>query len=127
EEHKVPGVHYAVTSEGVELPVIDVTHPSFAVDVSPAEQRELVEKFMAQELPLANWPAPLRKLFFQLATRGSVLAAGLRHAEGGFMSGMHTYLLKLGPKMLGEAYTKPVDRKIAATLPALGTRLRVQD
>ena len=40
---------------------------------------------------------------------------------------MHTYLLKLGPKMLGEAYSTPVDRKIAATLPALGVRLRVQD
>ena len=43
------------------------------------------------------------------------------------MSGMHTYLLKLGPEMLGSSYTKPVDRRIAAALPALGVRLRLQD
>jgi hypothetical protein len=29
--------------------------------------------------------------------------------------------------MLGEAYSKPVDRKIAAVLPSVGVRLRVQD
>jgi len=31
------------------------------------------------------------------------------------MSGMYTYLLKLGPEMLGNAYAKPIDRKIAAS------------
>jgi hypothetical protein len=30
---------------------------------------------------------------------------------------MHTYLLKLGPAMLGSAYAKPIDRRIAASLP----------
>jgi hypothetical protein len=29
--------------------------------------------------------------------------------------------------MLGSSYTKPVDRRIAAALPALGVRLRLQD
>ena len=43
------------------------------------------------------------------------------------MSGMYTYLLKLGPEMLGNAYAKPIDRKIAASLPVLGVRLRLQD
>ena len=127
EERKVPGVCYALTSQGVELPVIDVTHPAFALELSAIEQQELVKKFLAQKVPLANWPAPLRKLFFRLALRGSLLAAGLRNAEGGYMTGMHTYLLKLGPEMLGSAYTSPVDRKIAASLPALGTRLRVRE
>ena len=43
------------------------------------------------------------------------------------MSGMDTYLLKLGPGMLGKAYAKPIDQKIAASLPSLGVRLRLQD
>ena len=120
EERKVPGVCYALTSQGVELPVIDVTHPAFALELSAIEQQELVKKFLAQKVPLANWPAPLRKLFFRLALRGSLLAAGLRNAEGGYMTGMHTYLLKLGPEMLGSAYTSPVDRKIAASIARTG-------
>jgi hypothetical protein len=127
EEHKVPGVYYALTSEGLELPVIDVTHPAFALQVSAAEQQELVKKFMAQKLPLANWPALIRRLFFKFALRGSILAQGIGQARNGYLTGMNTYFLKLGPKMLGDAYSKPLDRKITATLPAFGTRLRVQD
>ena len=42
------------------------------------------------------------------------------------MSGMDTYLLKLGPQMLG-AYATPIDRRIAASLPSLSVRLRLQD
>ena len=127
EERKVPGVYYALTSDGLELPVVDVTHPAFALQVSADEQQELVKKFMAQKLPLAGLPAPIRRLFFKFALRGSILAEGIGHARNGYLTGMHTYLLKLGPEMLGGAYSKPVDRKITATLPALGTRLRVQD
>jgi len=42
------------------------------------------------------------------------------------MSGMHTYLLKLGPDMLG-GYATPIDRRIAGSLPSLSVRLRMQD
>jgi hypothetical protein len=127
EKNKKEGVHYAVTSDGVELPVVDVTHPAFAVTLSPAEQHALVDDFMRQGMPLADLPKPLRKLLLRFFLRGSVLAEGVRRSEGTFMTGMHTYLLKLGPQMLGNAYAKPVDRRIAAALPALGVRLRLQD
>ena len=43
------------------------------------------------------------------------------------MSGMHTYLLKIGPDMLVGDWAKPIDRRIAASLPVLGVRLRLQD
>src|SRR5262249_20944745 len=42
------------------------------------------------------------------------------------LSGMSTYLLKLGPDSLGEGAT-PIDRNIAASFPAFATRLRLQD
>jgi hypothetical protein len=127
EKNKVPGVRYALTTDGIEMPVVDVTHPAFALNISPDEQRELVAQFLKEELPLRKLAPPLRKLFFKFALRGSILAEGLGRAEGTYLSGMHTYLLKLGPKMLGAAYSNPVDRRIAASLPSLGVRLRVQD
>ena len=37
-------MHYAKTPEGVELPVIDVTHPAFAAPVTDEEQRAAVEQ-----------------------------------------------------------------------------------
>jgi hypothetical protein len=59
--------------------------------------------------------------------RGSVLASGIRGAQGTFLGGMSTYLLKLGPHNLGDAYAKPIDRRIASALPALAVRWRLAD
>jgi hypothetical protein len=56
-----------------------------------------------------------------------VLARGIGGAKQTFLGGMETYLLKLGPENLGSAYAKPMDRRIAASLPVLGVRLRLQD
>lgn len=106
---------------------MDVTHPAFALDIDEAKQRKLVDKFLSDGVPFSGVPSPLRNLLLRFFLRGSILAGGIQKAQGGFMSGMHTYLLKLGPEMLGSAYSSPVDRKIAAALPALGVRLRLQD
>jgi hypothetical protein len=35
EKNKRPGVIYPYNREGVELPVIDITHPAFAVENNP--------------------------------------------------------------------------------------------
>ncbi len=127
ETNKRPGVCYAITKEGVELPIVDVTHPAFALAVSDTEQKTMVETFLREGRPLDALPRPLRKLALHFFLRGSLLARGIRRAQGTFMSGMDTYLLKLGPEMLGSAYAKPIDRRIASALPALAVRLRLQD
>lgn len=127
ESNKIPGVQYALTTDGLELPVVDVTHPAFALTITDTEQRTLVEKFLQEKGPFAGLPSFLRNALQRLFLRGSMLANGIRQAQGTFMTGMHTYLLKLGPKMLCSAYAKPIDRRIAASLPVLAVRLRLQD
>jgi hypothetical protein len=124
EPNKRPGVYYAVTRDGVELPVVDVTHPAFALSITDSEQRDQVEKFLRQGVPLAILPKPLRELALRFLLRQSILAQGIQRARSTFMSGMQTYLLKLGPEMLGSAYTKPIDRQIAAALPSFCVRLQ---
>jgi hypothetical protein len=47
-------------------------------------------------------------------------------ARGTFLSGLNTYLLKIGPDNLPEDF-QPIDRRIAASFPAVTTRLRLQD
>ena len=127
ELNKKPGVCYAFTNDGVELPVVDVSHPAFALNVTHSEQHQLVEAFLREGPPLHKLPSVVRNLLLRFFLRGSVLADGIRRSRAGFMSGMYTYLLKLGPEMLGNAYAKPIDCKIAASLPVLGVRLRLQD
>jgi hypothetical protein len=127
ETNKRPGVCYAFTGDGVELPVVDVTHPAFAISITDSEQKTLVEKFLRDGVPLAKLPKPLREIALRFLLRQSVLAQGIDQARGSFMSGMQTYLLKLGPEMLGSAYTKPIDRQIASAFPSFCVRLRLQD
>ena len=124
--NKRPGVCYAITSDGFELPVVDVSHPAFALTLADTEQQALVEEFLRRGTPLLRLPNAFRGLFLRFFLRGSVLAR-IGRSQGTFVSGMHTYLLKIGPDMLVGDWVKPIDRRIAASLPVLGVRLRLQD
>jgi hypothetical protein len=127
ETNKRPGVFYAFTGDGIELPIVDVTHPAFAISISDSGQKELVKTFLCTGVPLGKLPKWVREIALQFLLRQSVLAQGIDQARTSFMSGLHTYLLKLGPDMLGSAYSKPIDRHIAAALPSFCVRLRLQD
>ncbi len=131
EKNRKPGVHYALAPHGkddaLELPVIDVTHPAFAVTLTEAEIDAEVARFLTRPQPFAKLPPFLRRAIFGLLLRKSLLAQGIRKSEGAFLPGLSTYLLKLGPDNLGDAYATPIDRRIAASIQALSVRLRLQD
>ena len=110
---------FATTDEGVELPVIDITNPAFAVIFSEAELSAMAEQHAreaAREIP----PHVLDAL------RQSILGRALMAASGTFLGGLETYRLKLGPDLLGADAT-PIDRQIAASFPAQTARLRLHD
>jgi hypothetical protein len=126
EHHKKAGICYAVTDDGLELPVVDVTHPAFQLELSSDKQRAMVAHFLEQQRRFARLPKLVRRPLLRFSMRGSVMARGLRRAEGTFLDGMTTYLFKLGAKNLG-SYSVPVDRKMASSLPGLSVRLRLAD
>ena len=126
EKNKKPGVQYVIAPDGIELPVVDVSHPAFALTMTDPEQKMLTNKFLQQGVPFRALPSFLRTRLLRFLLRGSVLARGIGQAQGTFLNAMNTYLLKLGPEMLG-AYANPIDRKIAVALPTVAVRLRLQD
>jgi hypothetical protein len=123
---RVSGVCYAQTSQGVELPVVDVTHPSFALDASPAAMETLRERAAAEAAQWQRRPRWLRRLLYPLVARQSVLLQGMRASHGTFLSGMNTYLFKLGPAHLATSFAKRMDRKMAAKASAMEVRYRLQ-
>ena len=70
ETNKRPGVCYATTRDGVELAVVDVTHPVFALDIDEAKQRKLADKFLSDGVPFSGVPSPLRNLLLRFFLRG---------------------------------------------------------
>ena len=111
-----------MTDDGVELPVFDVTHPAFAVEKSAAELSDLVVRAATKRNRV---PDLIQRLYRRFVLQRSILVRPVQGASGSFMSGMSTYLAKLGPNNLGDGYAKPFDRKLASSLPFLSVRLRL--
>lgn len=127
EANKKPGVCYALTPDGLELPVIDVTHPAFAEPaLSDAELREGFTRFLKRS-PFRRLPRFLRSMLFQRMMRRSLVGRCLLEARNSFVSGTSTYLMKLGPGMLGDAYAQPLDRHFAQGPSLVAMRLRLHD
>jgi hypothetical protein len=127
EKNKKAGVCYAVTDDGLELPIIDVTHPAFALQLSDLKLDELLRKHLEEVKGQAKVPGFIWRLMMGFMQRRSFLMRGIAAAAGTYMSGINTYILKLGPNNLNSAYASDIDRKVAASLPSLSVRLRVQD
>ena len=118
EKNKQPGVWYAVTEDGVELPIMDITHPAFAENATPDKLAALTADF----LEFQSSPAFFRRFF---ASR-SIAMRGM-NSERNFLHGMTTYVAKLGPKVLGKAYAGMIDRKVAGGIGSVSFRIRLRD
>lgn len=110
----------ASASTGSELFILDITAPAFYLPAAEAlatmEAQYLDEAGRQTELP-----EPVLK-----ALQSSHLGSALLASAGSYLAGMPTYLLKLGPERLG-ADSSLIDRRIAASFPALCARQRLAD
>jgi hypothetical protein len=127
EKRKRPGVCYALTNDGVELPAVDVTHPAFEVKISDAELAAAIDRFVHDSKRREKIPAFIERFVLRMLLRRSALARGLRRIDGKFLRGLDTYLFKLGPENLGSGWADAMDRRIAGSLPGLAMRIRLQD
>ena len=82
ETNKKPGVCYAVSDDGLELPVIDITHAAFAFEMSEAELSALIDRFVVSLEATAKLPPGALAVIAQR----SRLLRGLVAADGGCTS-----------------------------------------
>jgi hypothetical protein len=127
EKNKRYGLCYAVTDDGLELPVIDITHPAFALQLGDLEVDELLQRHLKDVKNQEKTPAFIRNMFIGIMQRRSFLMRGLSSSAGTYLSGMNTYIMKLGPENLSKSYATNIDRMVAGSLPVLSMRLRFQD
>src|SRR4051812_42054060 len=93
EKDKKPGVCYACSDDGIELPVIDITHPAFALAVDPAEIAAVISDSVRAMSARRKIPSLLREVIFRVIRRHSILTRGIMDSKGSFLSGMGTYLM----------------------------------
>jgi hypothetical protein len=103
------------------LPIVDVTNPAFAISPSEDELATMRTQFVTESTQSQDVTPELRA-----ALGRSRLGRGLMAARGTFLTGLNTYLLKLGADNLPEDFD-PIDKRIAASFPSITARLRLQD
>ncbi|MDB5562323.1 MAG: hypothetical protein JWN11_1741 [Hyphomicrobiales bacterium] len=118
------GLVLAKNADGVDLPVIDVTDPRFAVDRSGSAALAKLPAYIAGEKRRAL-PRWLLRMFIRLAARQSFLLRAMLSSGDGYLAGLATYLLKLGPDNLISPFDSPLDKKVAESLPAEAIRVRL--
>lgn len=116
---------FAETPDGTRLPIIDLSLPEFAVPSSAAE----IEAMRAAALAQERRRGPMQRLFLGIVMRAlarrSRLVAALQAANAGYLSGIPTYVLKLGAANLVSPYDSDIDRRVAETPIVNSLRLRL--
>jgi len=116
-----PGVCRATTDDGMELPVVDVTNAAFACEATAAELEALAETTFRAFDRWARFPVFVQRWML----RRSLTARFSEAARTSFMSGMATYIFKLGPANLGP-WATGIDRHLSMALSPVCVRLRLR-
>ena len=119
-------VVFATTADGLRLPVIDVTHPAFAIPDDPASLAARHDAFLAWDRRNRRVPSFVTRLLMRLAARRSPLLRKILASDTGYLDSITTYMLKLGADQLPPGFDSPVDRKVAAAPHVTLVRLRMQ-
>ena len=119
-------VVFATTADGLRLPVIDVTHPAFAVPDDPASLATRRDAFLAWDRRNGRMPRIVMRLLMRLAARRSLLLRKVLAPDNDYLDSISTYMLKLGADHLPPGFDGPVDRKVAAAPHMTLVRLRMQ-
>jgi hypothetical protein len=117
---------FATTADGLRLPVIDVTHPAFAIPDDPATAAARRGAFVAWDRRNRRVPGFVTRLLMRLAAQRSRLLQKILNADSDALDSITTYLLKLGADHLPPGFDEPLDRKVAATPHVIMIRLRMQ-
>jgi hypothetical protein len=128
-KNKIMGLSYAFTLNGVELPMLDITHPLFLSSIDEIKLKETLKKVEKSADKTAdkfnNMPVFIKKF---LANRSFIMSELIYGKEdNSFLSGISTLMLKLGPGLIGKGRKRFLDRLSSKAIGGILMRMRVRD
>jgi hypothetical protein len=126
---KVPGLSYAFTGNGVELPVLDITHPLFYNSIDEVKLKEMLKHAEINAEKTAEKFNRMPAFIMKFLAKRSFTVAELLQSKGdnAYLSGVSTLMLKLGPNLIGKGRKRFLDRLAAKGIGGIVLRMRLRD
>jgi hypothetical protein len=126
---RIPGLSYAFTGNGVELPVLDITHPLFISSIDENKLKKMLKKAEKNAEETAEKFNNMPSCIMKFLAKRSFTMAELLHNKGdnAFLSGVSTLMLKLGPDLIGKGRKRFLDRLASGGIGGIVLRMRVRD
>ena len=129
ERNKIAGISYAFTENGIELPVLDITHPLFLKSINEEVLDTMIKEIRQKGDERADSFSRIPSFIKNFMARRSYIMAGfmLKDTEDTYLSGMSTLMMKFGPGLIGRGGGKFFDRLGSKAFGAILLRMRVRD
>ncbi|MCX6233457.1 MAG: hypothetical protein NT175_01855 [Bacteroidetes bacterium] len=129
EKNKIKGLSYAFTDKGIELPVLDITHPLFTESINEDKLKKMLTEIEKKGEKRAESFQKMPAFFKNYLAKRSYIMAGLllNDTDDAFLSGMSTLMMKLGPGLIGKGRKRFFDRLASKSFGAIVLRMRVRD
>lgn len=125
ETNKVPGIPYVFTDTGLELPVLDITHPLFKDSINESTLADLRTKSSQAAAMMRVMPETQKKI---IADHSYIFGTHFyQNKAAAYLSGMGTYMLKLGPQLIGGGEDRKIDRMATMGVSGIAARMRLRD
>jgi hypothetical protein len=124
-KEKIPDLCYVNTETGIRLPVLDITHPLFTSSIQEEKLAEMCRGSAMAAQAMKEMPDEQKKMIYEHS-----LIFGKHFVvdpNATYLSGMSTYVLKLGPHLLGDGDDRKIDRMISMGVSSVSVRMRVRD
>jgi len=129
EKNKIAGLSYAFTENGIELPVLDITHPLFLKSINEESLAKMLKEIEQKGEERAESFNNIHSFIKNFLANRSYIMAGfmLKDTDDTYLSGMSTLMMKYGPGLIGRGKGKFFDRLGSKALGATLLRMRVRD
>jgi hypothetical protein len=129
ERNKIAGISYAFTENGIELPVLDITHPLFFRSINEEKLDKMLKEIKQKGEERAESFDKIPTFIKNFMAKRSYIMAGfmLKDSEDTFLSGLSTLMMKFGPGLIGKGKRKFLDRLGSKAFGAILLRMRVRD
>lgn len=128
ETSPIPGLAHAFTDNGIELPVLDITHPQFISSIDEGHLGEVSKASIQKLLALGEMSDAQKRTYYEQVLKSYIFGHVFVTDPGAnFMNGMSTYVYKLGPNLIGGGPDREVDRSLSMEIAGVAIRMRIRD